>query len=325
MTSATAPGSRTPRVAVVGAGAVGGYYGAMLAAAGVAVTMLARPMQVEVLRARGLRLSRGGRERDIVVEASADPSSIAGADVVLVCVKSGDTEAAARALAPFVRPAMAICCLQNGIDNAPRLEAALGLRAWPVPVYMAAESVAPGHVRHLGGGELVMADDAELDRVATLFERAGVSVRRSANVTGELWRKLALNCAYNALSAVTGMPYGELVLQAGVPRVMHDSVVECVNVARAAGIALEGDVFEGVDRIARTMPGQFSSTAQDLRRGRPTEIDDLNGAIVRRGEALGIDTPVNRTLHALVKAMEARAAGAALSGSTAATAPADRP
>jgi 2-dehydropantoate 2-reductase len=184
---------------------------------------------------------------------------------------------------------------------------------------MAADVVAPAHVRHLGGGDLVVPDDAGADVVAALFERAGVKVTRSPDVTGALWSKLVLNCAYNALSAITDLPYGELVRRPGVPQVMHDIVVECLEVARAAGIALEGDVFEGVDRIARTMPGQRSSTAQDLRRGRRTEIDDLNGAIVRRGESLAIATPVNRALHAIVKALET------VSGSTTAGAPADRP
>lgn len=310
-------------VAIVGAGAVGGYYGAMLAAAGVPVTMIARPAQVEVLRARGLRLETSDDDRCLAVGASSDPADAAGADLVLVCVKSGDTEAAGRALAPFVRATATVCSLQNGVDNAARLRALLQVPVWPVPVYMAAESVGTGQVRHLGGGALVLPDDDAVAPVAALFEQAGIPVTRSANVAGALWSKLVMNCAYNALSAITDLPYGELVRQAGVPQVMHDVVVECVNVARGLGIALEGDVFEGVERIARTMPGQRSSTAQDLRRGRRTEIDDLNGAIVRHAEPLGIATPVNRTLHALVRALETRAGPA--TAATAAGAPADRP
>jgi 2-dehydropantoate 2-reductase len=296
--------TRIEHVGIVGAGAVGGYYGALLAAAGARVTMLARPAQVDALRAHGLRLATAEGERAWAVEASADTSILGHADVVLVCVKSADTETVGRSLAPVLRPGAIVCSLQNGVDNAARLEATVGRPVWAVPVYVAAENVAPGHVRHWGGGKLVVPADAGADAVAALFERAGVSLRRSGNVQGALWSKLVMNCAYNALSAITNLPYGELVLRSGMPQVMRDAVIECIRVAEASGVVLEGDVFEGVADIARTMPGQWSSTAQDLRRGRRTEIDDLNGAIVRRGVALAIATPVNRTLHTLVVALE---------------------
>jgi len=123
-------------------------------------------------------------------------------------------------------------------------------------------------------------------------------------VMGALWGKLIVNCAYNALSAITQLPYGKLVQGAGIPKVMFDVVEECLAVARAAGVTVTGNLHEGVERIARTMPGQFSSTAQDLARGKKTEIDHLNGYVVRKGEDLGIPTPVNRTLASLVQLME---------------------
>jgi 2-dehydropantoate 2-reductase len=133
-----------------------------------------------------------------------------------------------------------------------------------------------------------------------------VPVQISDNVTGALWAKLIINCAYNALSAITQLPYGRLVQGAGVEHVMRDVVQECLAVARAAGIAVSGDMWEAVQRIAQTMPGQLSSTAQDLARHKPSEIDHLNGYVLRKGEALGIATPVNRVLHATVRLLEAR-------------------
>jgi len=136
-------------------------------------------------------------------------------------------------------------------------------------------------------------------------------VELSDNVPGALWLKLVLNCAYNALSAITDLPYGPLVAQPGIPETMRAAVLECLAVAGARGIALPGDVFEAVDRIARTMPGQFSSTAQDVRRGKRSEIDHLNGFVVREGERLGIATPVNRALHALVKVIDSHVARSA--------------
>jgi 2-dehydropantoate 2-reductase len=139
-----------------------------------------------------------------------------------------------------------------------------------------------------------------------MFASAGVSMQISDNVAGALWVKLILNCAYNALSAITQMPYGRLVQGEGIEAVMRDVVQECLAVARAAGVTLPGDVWEAVQGIARTMPTQFSSTAQDLARGKRSEIDHLNGYIVRKGAALGVATPVNRVLHALVKLLESR-------------------
>jgi 2-dehydropantoate 2-reductase len=125
-------------------------------------------------------------------------------------------------------------------------------------------------------------------------------------VRGALWAKLILNCAYNALSAITQLPYGRLVKGAGIAAVMRDVVDECVAVAQADGVTIPGDVDAAIRKIAETVPGQYSSTAQDLARGKRTEIDHLNGLIVRRGEALGVATPANRLLYAIVKLIESK-------------------
>src|SRR5690606_28683521 len=162
----------------------------------------------------------------------------------------------------------------------------------------------PGHVRHHGRGELLIEPGPQSDRLVQLFATAGVPVEISQNVRGVLWVKLIVNCAYNALSAISRRPYGELVQAEGIVGAMHDVVQECLTVARGDGVILVGDVEEAIATIARTMPGQTSSTAQDLIRGKRTEIDHLNGFIVRRGEALGIPTPLNRLLTSLVKVLE---------------------
>ena len=128
-----------------------------------------------------------------------------------------------------------------------------------------------------------------------------------ANVRGALWAKLILNCAYNALSAISQLPYGRLVTSEGVRDSMRDVVDECVAVAQADGVTLPPDVDAAVRRIAETMPGQYSSTAQDLARGKRSEIDHLNGYIAQRGAALGVPTPANRLLHTLVRLIEDKA------------------
>jgi 2-dehydropantoate 2-reductase len=135
---------------------------------------------------------------------------------------------------------------------------------------------------------------------------AGVPTEISDNVRGELWAKLILNCAYNALSAITQLPYGRLVRGEGITAVMRDVVDECLAVAKADNVNIPGDVDAAVRKIAETVPAQYSSTAQDLARGHRTEIDHLNGLILRRGKAVGVATPVNRMLHAVVKLIESK-------------------
>ena len=294
------------KTAVMGAGAVGCYYGGMLARAGHEVILIGRQQHVEAVRRDGLFLDTNTFQAHVPMQADTAVSAMQGAKLVLCCVKSTDTESAATDMAPYLEPDAVVLSLQNGVDNAERLQAALGREVVPTVVYVATEMAGPGHVKHHGRGELVIGPSAASDRLAKLFADAGVPVQISDNVTGALWAKLIINCAYNALSAITQLPYGRLVQGAGVEQVMHDVVQECLAVARAAGIAVSGDIWEAVQRIAQTMPGQLSSTAQDLARHKPSEIDHLNGYVVRKGEALGIATPVNRVLHATVRLLEAR-------------------
>jgi 2-dehydropantoate 2-reductase len=293
-------------IAVMGAGAVGSYYGGMLARAGHTVVLIGRPQHVEAVQATGLRLQSAAFDEQVSLKASTDPSAARGAELVLFCVKSPDTEAAGKALAPHLERDAAVVSLQNGVDNAERLAATLGREVVPAVVYVAVEMPGAGHVRHHGRGELVMGPGAQSERIAPTFRAAGVPVELSDNVAGALWTKLIVNCAYNALSAITQLPYGKLVQNADVPSVMEDIVDECLSVARAAGVDVPGDMHAAARRIAQTMPGQYSSTAQDLARGKKSEIEHLNGYAVRKGAALGIPTPVNRTLLALVKLLESK-------------------
>ena len=305
------------KIAVMGAGAVGCYYGGMLARAGHEVTLIARAHHATAINASGLLLETQAFTERVRVAASTDASAADGAQWVLFCVKSTDTESAGRALAPHLAEGAVVLSLQNGVDNAERLQATIGHPVIPAVVYVATEMAGPGHVRHHGRGELVIAPSPASAHLADTLGSAGVPVQASDNVASALWAKLVLNCAYNALSAITRLPYGEIMNSPGlaVPQVMQDIVHECQRVAQASGIALPADTLDAVLHLAATMPGQMSSTAQDLARGKRSEIDHLNGYIVRRGEALGIATPVNRLLHTLVRLLErhlpAQAGGAA--------------
>jgi len=294
------------QVAVMGAGAVGCYYGAVLARAGHQVTLIARPQHVEAVRRSGLRLQTKDLDENFQVKANTEPNAVRGAQLVLFSVKSTDTEDAGKALLPHLDREAAIVTLQNGADNAERLASVLGREVIAAAVYVAVEMAGPGHVRHHGRGELVIGRSSRSEELRTAFAAAGVPVEISANVAGALWAKLIVNCAYNALSAIIQLPYGKLVQGAGVPAVMEDVVDECLALARAARVEVPGDMHDAVRRIAQTMPAQYSSTAQDLARGKKSEIEHLNGYVVRKGEALGVTTPVNRVLLALVKLLESK-------------------
>ncbi|MDR6859172.1 2-dehydropantoate 2-reductase [Variovorax guangxiensis] len=296
------------RIAVMGAGAVGCYYGGMLARAGHSVVLIGRPQHVEAIRRDGLLLDTQSFQARVPMEASTGVDAVRDARLVLFCVKSTDTESAAAAMRPHLAPDALVLTLQNGVDNATRLQAALAQEVAATVVYVATEMAGPGHVKHHGRGELVIAPSTQSAEVAELLIAAGVPTQISDNVTGALWAKLILNCAYNALSAITQLPYGRISQGEGVQAVMGDVVRECLAVAEASGVTVPGDTWAAVQRIAETMPSQFSSTAQDLARGKRSEIDHLNGYVLRQGEALGVATPVNRVLHTLVKLLEDRAA-----------------
>jgi 2-dehydropantoate 2-reductase len=299
--------SESLTVAVMGAGAVGCYFGGMLARSGHAVTLIARPSHVEAILREGLRMETRTFDERVRVSASTDTSAAHGADLILFSVKSTDTESAGTQIRPHLRKDALVLSLQNGVDNAERLRAVLPAeQVAAAVVYVATEMAGPGHVRHHGRGELVIEPSSRSSKVASAFVAAGVPIEISDNVRGALWLKLIINCAYNAVSAIAQRPYGENVKGEGIAEVMHEVVDECLAVAHADGVRVPGAVHEVVMKLVETMPNQYSSTAQDLARGRPTEIDFLNGFIVRRGAALGIATPANRALWALVKLLESK-------------------
>ncbi len=297
------------KIAVMGAGAVGCYYGAMLARAGHDVTLIGRQHHVDAMTQCGLVLDLGKTQETVTVRASTEASAISGAELVLVCVKSTDTDEVAQQIKPFLTADSIVLSLQNGIDNGDRLRAGTGRDVLSAVVYVAAAMAGPGHVCHFGRGDLVLAPSAHSQRVAEVLRPAGIPVEISANAVAALWSKVILNCAYNAVSAISQMSYADMVAVDGVWDVMHSAVSESQAVAAACGVKLPETLWDSIRSIAETMPHQKSSTAQDIANGKPTEIDYLNGYIVRKGQELGIATPTNQTLLALTRLCEASARG----------------
>jgi 2-dehydropantoate 2-reductase len=289
----------------------------MLARAGHEVTLIGRPAHVQAVQRDGLRLEMAQQTHTVRLQASSDPAAIAGAELVLCCVKSGDTEAAALQMAPHLADTTLLMSLQNGVDNAETLARLLPCRVIPAVVYVAVALGGPGVVRHFGRGDLAIGampggtqssvpEWPTLQTLVDFFAAAQVPVRIVPDVAVELWAKLLVNCAYNAISALAQAPYARLAAQPEVRDIQHAIVREVVALAQAEGIGLQlAPSLQAMERIAVAMPAQFSSTAQDMARRKPSEIDHLNGFIARRGRELGVAVPINQTLTALIKLVEA--------------------
>jgi 2-dehydropantoate 2-reductase len=260
------------------------------------------------VKARGLILETSRFTEATRVAATVKASGVADADVILFCVKSNDTSAAGNDIAPHVSERVTILSLQNGVDNPERLQAVLKRPVVPVAVYVATDMPAPGHVRHHGRGELVIGECPASAAITEAFENAGIPTKVSDHVIEALWTKLIVNCAYNALSAVAQLPYGRLIEVDGAVDVIRDVVCECIDVAGRLGVSVPEHILETVLGIAASMPSQYSSTAQDLARAKTTEIDYLNGYVVRKAAELGISTPANRSLLVMVKLVQVKTA-----------------
>ena len=300
-----------PRVAVVGAGAVGSYFGGILARAGAPVVMIGRAAFVESVKKSGVFLDTVQFQERVQVEASTEIAAVKGADFVLFCVKTTDTVGASKELGKWVTATTTVVSLQNGVNNAEEIRKASGIDAVSAVVYVAAAMAAPGHVKHLGRGDLVVGPKNErTERFAGMCEQAKLPCRISENIEGELWTKLVWNCALNAVSGLGRVTYGEIIASEDAKRVVEAAVYEVLAVAKAKNIRPPGledpkAALAGAFKIAEQMKDTRSSTAQDMARGKHTEIESLNGYIARAGVELGVPTPVNHTLYTLVKLQEA--------------------
>lgn len=297
------------RIAVMGAGAIGCYFGGLLAKAGHDVTLIGRAQHVDAVRANGLVFESKAFHGHIPLRATTEPSGVAGAELILFSVKSADTERAGAEILPHLKPDATILCLQNGVDNAERLRTVVPQTVIASAVYVATEMAGPGHVKHNGRGELTIENSPATPMIAEILNASAIPTKVSDRVHDVLWTKLITNCVVNPLSALADLSYRPLMQVEGIDAVAKGVIAECCMVARALGVNVPANIEEIVLSIPKTMPHQKSSTAQDLARGKPTEIDYLNGYVIRQGAKLGIPTPMNLVLHALVKAREAQNEG----------------
>ena len=301
---------------IIGAGAMGGLFGALLAPHAAVSLLTTNQEHAAVMGGHGLTLvDLDGATRRVPVRVLTDPQDYGRrADVVLVCTKTRATAQAAATARDLLAADGLALTLQNGLGNLEQLVAAVGAqRAAAGVTSQAATLLAPGRVRHAGSGPTVLGippgRGEAIAAVAGLFNRAGLETRISDDVDSLLWSKLIVNVGINALTALLRVPNGVLAQTPECDLLMARAVAEAVAVARALSIGLDGErQLERVREVCLRTADNRASMLQDILRGRPTEIDAINGAVVARGRAAGVDTPVNLLLTQLVQALEATVA-----------------
>ncbi len=305
------------KIAMMGTGGVGGYFGALLHRAGQQVWFVARGEHLRAMQARGLRVTSVLGDFTIQPNATDDPVEIGVADLVVFGVKSYDTEQAAERMRPMVRPMTTILSVQNGVDSEDKLAAIYGERAvLPAVVHIFSVVSAPGVIAQTGGprkitfGEPDGSISPRVDRIFEAFKKAEINCERSTRIIADLWEKFLLICALGGMTALTRLPIGEI---RGCPEswAMYRAVMEEVAaVARAKRIPLAADAVEQAMRFTTGMDtGSRASLYHDLAAGKRLELDALAGTVVRFGEAIGVATPMNRAIYAALKPSDQRASG----------------
>ena len=299
------------KIAVMGAGAVGGYFGALLHRGGLDVTLIARGRHLEAIKAHGLRIKSTQGDLTVPAKAVGDPRAVGPVDLILFCVKSYDTESAARQCLPIVQESTAILCLQNGVDNEEKIAmVAGGEKVLGGVAYIGAGVSEPGVVVHTAEGRIVFGEmrGGVSERVRCLeqiFRDAGFPAEVSSNIQAILWGKLCWNAAFNALNTLVGGDVRVLVERPETRTLARQAMEEVRAVANANNVPLSADLAERLLTWTDTAAGAMkTSTRQDLEAGKRLEVEALNGAVVRKGEAAGVPTPFNFALYALLKAID---------------------
>jgi 2-dehydropantoate 2-reductase len=298
------------RMAVIGAGGTGGYFGGLLARAGEDVTFMARGAHLEALRTRGFTLeSRLAGTFTVPVQATDDPSEVGPVDLILFCVKTYDTDAAAESIRPLIRPDTMLLSLQNGIDNEERIARVAGhTSAIGAVAYVSSAIKAPGVVAQTSGpgkiifGELSRGESARTERLRDVLQRAEITAEVHPDIRVVLWQKFLFISAFSGVTTVTRLPIGTILADSVTHTLFRGTVEEAEAVARASGIDLPADCVEqALATAAAAEPWARGSLYHDLAGGRRLELEGLNGEVVRRGREHGIETPLNFAIYAALR------------------------
>ena len=285
----------------------------MLARAQQDVTFIARPERAHALNDAGLEMDCKVFHETIQVKASSDLSTLRDADLVLLSVKSLDTERTLTDIKSVLPSKAVILSLQNGVANIDIASRIVNNPTYAAVVYVAAGMIGHRTMKHHGRGELlignpkesVLDDEQNLKKICKLFEVADVPCTISPQIKREMWLKFLVNCSFNAISGIGQISYGKMIKSRGIIKLIEEITKEFLAIAVLENINITpAEALAANESIATTMVTQISSTAQDLSKGKMTEIDFLNGYIVELGKRYGVATPYNESVHALVKMME---------------------
>ncbi len=305
------------KIAVIGAGAVGGYFGGRLAEHGFDVRFLARGATLAALGTEGLRLESPRGDATLRVRATGDPAAVGPVDAVLVGVKAWQVPEVAPTLQPLLGADTCVLPLQNGVEAPAQLAAALGEQhVLGGMCKIISRLLAPGHVEHLGAeptialGELDNRKSARLERLRDTLARAGITAVIPPDIDVVLWEKFLLIAAMSGVGAVTRAPAGVLREMPETRAMLAGAMREIAAVAAARGVAMTADAVDRTLAFIDTLPAESTASMQrDLMEGRPSELDYQNGAVVRLGREAGVETPLNRFLYHSLLAMERQARG----------------
>jgi 2-dehydropantoate 2-reductase len=299
------------KITIVGAGAMGSLFGALLAESGHEVRLLdVWQEHVDAVNKKGLSVEREGRTRSIVLKATTDLRQVDKADLVIVFVKSSQTGKAAETARAALRKDGWVLTLQNGMGNAEAIARVVpASRVLAGTTSHGATMLGPGMIRHAGVGPTVIGawtgeEPAGAKKMAECFNRAGIETAVADDVRSLIWSKLLVNVGINAVTALTGIRNGQLLDLESTRWISQTAVEEAMAVARNLGVRVRDDAVSHVFQIAEATAANRSSMGQDLDHRRRTEIDAINGYVVREAEKLGLPVPVNRTLSGLIETVQ---------------------
>ena len=292
------------QIIVLGAGAIGSLYGAKLAAAN-DVLLIGRPEHEAAINEHGLRIE-GIEPQTVRVPAASAVAQISPDALILLTTKVMDSAAALKPIAPLVRDDTTILSLQNGLGSEQIVRAALGERGLVLRgiTQFGAIFDAPGAIKYMAAGYTVIEQHERSDRIARVLSAAGMECRISPNIVAEVWHKTVFNCVVNPITAILGCEVGGIA-QPGLNRLKQLVIDECVAVAATHGVTFDVDFMQQITETFAPSHN-IASMLQDLRRGRPTEINYMNGAVAALGAQHGLPCPVNHALTTIIKAMEAQ-------------------
>jgi 2-dehydropantoate 2-reductase len=301
------------KIYVLGAGAVGCFFGGMLARSNKDTTLIARPERANAISADGLEMQCQKFQEIVSINVSHDLSALTDADLVLLCVKSPDTENTMKQVSSIIPKEAVILSLQNGVANVEIASSITNNPVYPAVVYVACGMHGQRVLKHHGRGELLVGsinaisphELESLREICTLFESADVPCKVAPNILRDMWLKFLVNCSYNGISGIGQIAYGDMVRMPEIVQLIEGITKEFLAVASRKGIQISlAEATHANELIAKTMATQISSTAQDLKRYKKTEIDYLNGYIVELGKHFGMETPFNSSIYTMVKMLE---------------------